>query len=361
MASLSQYPASNAEPEDVVETANVNVELSVAGLFTFEEERSLSRDGDTVALVPMTLPTIGRDTSLGVTAALSKEIKCGSTRHSSQGIVRQAFLVASRDGHAPLLQENNHLPMGFIHDAVMMVQDAAADPTLMTQTAHMFSKEAKSLANLKSRPSVAQDLDDLVELLLKLNSELTIPLESGMSAAGSPVKRMAEAMYMLQNLISNGVSFEKIFESAASLNSRATSQHNSSLMGRRIQQELAEVVDVIGREELHYLALNSLLTKLCPVFLSPVTSAAEVLAGKMTRAGLEAKTEGTRVPYLLLSATTDGAQEMKPEEKITVTLYGPRDKSQEGLVATVKFLFQRSVRISRSIGTSTTTMDPTNR
>jgi len=360
MASLSQYPASKAKQEEIIEEATIWVELSTIALFVFTEEKCRSGDVTTMAMVPMTLPTICRDTSLGVAAALAEELKDGSTHLSSQGILRQSFFVASRGGYAQR-EEDSHLPKGFIHDAASLVHDSNIDTTLLTQTSALFSKGAATLTNLKARPSTADDVKVLTEWLSTLNARLAVPMSRDTDSSESTMGKLCEAICMIQHLRDNGYSYEELFNLAKLTNANAFSRFSSTALWHSIRQELAESAANQNREMIHYLAFHGLLKKMCPIFLSPVTSATEALAELMARGGLVAKTDGTKVPHLALPRNRDESTCSSVNEKVSVTIYGPREASSKGLAKGVRYLFQTSMRVSRSIGTSSASVDATHR
>lgn len=361
MTSLSQYPASSLDPDDVIARTNIHVSLAVIGLFVNLEERYSNREGTrTAALIPMTLPITCRDASLGVASALSSELRDRDAHLTSEGIIQQSFMLASRDGHAQLTGPSN-LPEGIVPDITSLVE-GDKDPTLLMQMCNMFSKNTGSLANLKSRPATADDVTDLRKIVANENRKLDSGIESGI-LSDCPLLRFSDSLYMLQNLIDNGFSYEDLYQAAKSIDSNAYSRYRSSILGQSIEGIIQTSPDGTTREQCHYLALGGMLRKLCPLFLSPVGSAHEVLAEMMLTGGMTPANATTRIPHLRLAPTNHGSQlgVDSNSTKVMVTIYGPKDTSGEGLSEAICYLSQKSLMMQRSVGTKSAVLESTHR
>jgi len=361
MASLSQYPAALEDQSDLLLEFRVAANLDVVALFLCLEVRETGRRTKTPAIIPMTLPTTIQDTPMGVAEAMSRELLCGNSKFSSEGLIQQSFLVATLDGYASR-SGNDGLPDGFVSNSTSLIHDDDADATLLKQLCSLFSREPKQLSNLKSRPTTASDVNLLLEILKEANLQLERPLESGITSECG-VKLVVEAIYMMQNLRDFGSSFEDLFWTIADGSSIGLSRYRSSILGREVERRLAFNPDDAERDRLYYMALGGIIKCVCPVFISPIAGSVEVLAEAIKASGMKAQTLG--VPTPLLRMASDGEPVANPgtgkSDKIFIALMSPIHETQQDLKRGVIHLSQKSIRMSKSAGTLAAPMGSTNR
>jgi len=364
MTSLTQYPASEVASEDILQKNTLHADLGMLSLFLDLQavtRRARHGTSDDLCLVPTILPTVPQNTSLGVAADLEKELMNGQGEFTSEGILRQSFLVASRNGYARF--ENEEPAEGYPRD-IMDLISGNADATLRHQMCNMFDYNTQSLTNLKSRPATAQDLELLDELITKELDNRSLPaIEGGIEECCTSIK-LAEVLLKMERLRNDDEGkYEGIFHALAK-DKHALSSFQSSSLGRKIFHDMRTEEDQELREEYYYLAVTGIMCNICPVFLSPVGSCHEILATIMLSSGLIPHTKGVRVPQMKLrkdSCTEKpvGRKEASAEQnKLVVTLFHPSESTQGGLSRAVRHLAQQSICMARSIGTKSAAMVP---
>lgn len=352
MTTLSQYPAEERATTDVIFKSSALISLKVSTLFVPLEEVENRTAGGPAILVPMTLPTSCRDVSLGIAEEAARRDIENDQIHLP-GATQPTFLVASRDGYAQHNPETR-LPAGFVSNVSSLVHDKNADATLLTPTCCMFSKMSKT-NNLRSRPLVLQDLDDVNVSIEKMNSE-KLGIERTIQPDENPSKRalqsFTEMLYLLQRLVDSGTTMKDAYEAISEANPAATSRFKGTGAFRKINQRLSNCNSEDAMGKCYWLALSLLLQQVSPVFLSPVSASHKCMAAILLNSGLCVRHSVGDFPYVYLPGTNNEhipqstVLPVAPESMgmaLMTTVFAPVEDSADGLDGTVRYCHQKSL------------------
>ena len=245
----------------------------------------------------------------------------------------QLFLMASaeRDG------DDGQMPrvIRSARDLVDPVSDAA-DATVLTPIFRLYKG---GINNPRGRCVTEQDMHNLRRLI----KEKIIRANDSVSEGTERVdKAFSVILTSLQNALSHGMTYQDMFWAFAS-DQQALKRFERSDLAKELCGLIDEEANNPEKLERYYwLALSRLLQEITPIFVSPVSSADELIAAVMVTGGLKSASPeaiSTRgIPFLVISDTSERTPDfaMRP---MMPTICHPLNSVD----SCVRYLFQLSL------------------